>query len=77
LLNVKHLEARIVRGNQVADVHVTDRDDTSEGCGHTFEGDFLFEETKIGGKRFGVGLVRALRSVGVLGIKLGDDTFFV
>ena len=74
---MKHLEARIVRGNQVADVHVTDRDDTSEGRGHTFKGDFLLEETKIGGKRFGIGLVRALRGGGVLGIKLGDYPLFV
>jgi hypothetical protein len=77
LLNVKHLQARIIRGNQVADVHVTDRDYSSERRSDTFEGDFLFEETKIGSKRFGVCFVRALRSVGVLGIKLGDDTFFV
>ena len=77
LLDVKHFEARIVRGNQVADVHVTDRDDTSEGRGHTFEGDFLFEEPKIGGKRFGVGLVRALRGGHILRIELGDNTLFI
>ncbi len=77
MLNVKHLEARIVGGNQVAHVYVADRDDTREGRSYTFKGDFLFEKTKIGGKRFGVGLVRALRGVGVLGIKLRDDTFFV
>ena len=77
MLNVKHLEARIVRGYQVADVHVTDRDDTSEGCGHTFKGDFLFEETKIGGKRLGIGLVRALRGGHILRIELGDNALFV
>jgi hypothetical protein len=77
LLNVKHLEARIVRGYQVAYVHVTDRDDASEGGSHTFEGDFLFEKTKIGGKRLGIGLVRALRGGHILRIELGDNTLFV
>ena len=74
---MEHLEARGIGGDEVADVHVTDRNRTLEWRGHTFEGDFLFEETKIGRKRFGVGLVRTLRSLGVLGIKLGNDTLFL
>ena len=74
---MKHLHVRVIGGDQVAHIHVADRDDTGEGRGHTFEGDFLFEKTKIGGKRFGIGLVRALRGGGVLGIELGDDTLFV
>ena len=77
LLNMEHLEARVIGSDQVAHIHVADRDGTGEGCGHPFEGDFLFKKPKIGGKRLGIGLVRALRGGHILRIELGDNTLFV
>ena len=58
---MEHLQVRVIGGDQVAHIHVANRDDTGEGRGHPFEGDFLFKKTKIGSKRLGIGLVRALR----------------
>ena len=71
---MEHLEARVICGDQVAHIHIADGDNTGEGRGHPFESHFLFKKPKIGGKRLGIGLVRALSSGRILCIELGNDT---
>ena len=70
LLDMEHLQARVIRGDQVAHIHVANRDRTGERRGHPLECDFLFKKPKIGGKRIGIGLARAVGGGRVLGVEL-------
>ena len=72
---MEHFEARVIGGDQVADIHVADRDRTGERRRHPLKRNFLFKKPKIGGKCLSIGLVRGLGGGHVLGVEFGDNTF--
>src|SRR4030095_6603814 len=61
LLDMKHLEARVVRDDQVSDVCVSSGDDACKRGGHSLEGHLLFQHPQVSGVSIGVCLARSCR----------------